>query len=93
MWRRGSMNRRASKLPQPRRNGRPAVAAQNGHAVSQLPIFDSQRPPRSMWSGLEPVFLLLDADLMRQLRAKAAASGTAYDFLLKTILRDHLDEY
>jgi len=85
------MNRRVSKLSQSRRNGVRPVLGTNG-VVAHLPMFSSDRP-RSMWSGLEPAFLLLDADLMDQLRVKAAAAGTTYDFLLKTILRDHIDEY
>jgi len=50
-------------------------------------------PPDSWRRGLEPAFLLLEAELMEQLRAKAAASGTTYDYLLKTIVREHIHKY
>jgi hypothetical protein len=53
----------------------------------------SGEPPSSWRSGLEPIFVALDTTLMDQLREKAAAHGTTYDYLLKTILRDHIGEY
>jgi hypothetical protein len=83
------MSRRAAR-PQAQRNGARRAPVVNG--VPHLPMFSAERP-QSMWSGLEPAFLLLESDLMERLRRKAAAAGTTYDFLLKAILRDHIDEY
>jgi hypothetical protein len=49
------------------------------------------RPPHSR--DLVPVFMMLDSDVYRRLSEKAAALRTGYDLLLRTILRDHIDEY
>jgi len=37
--------------------------------------------------------ILLDDDLVRKLRAKAAKRGLGYQTMLKMIVREHLDEY
>jgi hypothetical protein len=73
---------RAAALP----DDRPA-AARPAH------LLFAGDPPASWRRGLEPAFLLLDSDLMELLTAKAAAIGTTYDFLLRTILREHIQEY
>jgi predicted DNA binding CopG/RHH family protein len=41
----------------------------------------------------KPTSILLDDDLVRQLRAKAAKRGLGYQTMLKMIVREHLDEY
>jgi len=40
-----------------------------------------------------PTSIVLDDDLVRQLRAKAAKRGLGYQTMLKMIVREHLDEY
>jgi hypothetical protein len=40
-----------------------------------------------------PTSILLDEDLVRQLRMKAAKRGVNYQTMLKIIVREHLDEY
>lgn len=50
--------------------------------------------PASFSRGLEPAFLLIDREVMEQLRERAAALGLGgYDTLVKRILREHVDEY
>jgi predicted DNA binding CopG/RHH family protein len=41
----------------------------------------------------QPTSILLDEDLVRQLRMKAAKRGVGYQTMLKIIVREHLDEY
>jgi predicted DNA binding CopG/RHH family protein len=41
----------------------------------------------------KPTSIVLDDDLVRQLRAKAAKRGLGYQTMLKMIVREHLDEY
>lgn len=41
----------------------------------------------------QPTSILLDEDLIRQLRTKAAKRGVGYQTMLKIIVREHLDEY
>ena len=56
--------------------------------------FDIDAVARPSFSrDLVPVFMLIETDLFRQLNNKAAARRTGYDILLRTILRDHIDEY
>lgn len=40
-----------------------------------------------------PTSILLDEDLVRRLRTKAAKRGVGYQTMLKIIVREHLDEY
>ena len=40
-----------------------------------------------------PTSILLDDELIAQLRAKGARRGLGYQTMLKMILREHLDEY
>jgi predicted DNA binding CopG/RHH family protein len=40
-----------------------------------------------------PTSILLDDDLVRALRAKAAKRGLGYQTMLKMIVREHLHEY
>ena len=50
--------------------------------------------PASFSRGLEPAFLLIDREVMEQLRTRAAALGLGgYDSLVKRILREHVHEY
>jgi hypothetical protein len=69
------------------------TAASPSGTTVPLHLRFSGEPPPSWRSGLEPVFIALDTTLMNRLREKAAAHGTTYDYLLKAILRDHIDEY
>jgi len=41
----------------------------------------------------KPTSILLDDDLLRELRAKAAKRGLGYQTMLKMIVREHLHEY
>ena len=40
-----------------------------------------------------PTSILLDEELIQQLRAKAAKRGIGYQTMLKLIVREHLHEY
>ena len=40
-----------------------------------------------------PTSILLDAELIQQLRVKAAKRGIGYQTMLKMIVREHLHEY
>ena len=40
-----------------------------------------------------PTSIVLDADLIRQLRLKGAKRGLGYQTMLKLVVREHLDEY
>ena len=40
-----------------------------------------------------PTSIVLDDDLVRQLREKGAKRGLGYQTMLKMIVREHLDEY
>ena len=41
----------------------------------------------------KPTSILLEDDLMAELRKKAAKRGLGYQTMLKMIVREHLDEY
>jgi len=41
----------------------------------------------------QPTSILLDEDLVKQLRTKAAKRGVGYQTMLKIIVREHLDEH
>jgi predicted DNA binding CopG/RHH family protein len=41
----------------------------------------------------KPTSILLEEDLMTELRKKAAKRGLGYQTMLKMIVREHLDEY
>ena len=41
----------------------------------------------------QPTSILLDTDLIQQLRVKAAKRGIGYQTMLKMIVREHLHEY
>ena len=41
----------------------------------------------------KPTSILLEDDLMTELRKKAAKRGLGYQTMLKMIVREHLDEY
>lgn len=41
----------------------------------------------------KPTSILLDEDLVRELRHKGAKRGLGYQTMLKVIVREHLDEY
>ena len=41
----------------------------------------------------KPTSILLDQDLVTELRKKAARRGLGYQTMLKMIVREHLDEY
>lgn len=55
-------------------------------------IFSGTRP-QVISRGLDPVFLLVDHGLMEQLHETARRRGTESDYLLRQILREHLDDY
>ena len=40
-----------------------------------------------------PTSIVLEPDLVEQLRAKGAKRGLGYQTMLKVIVREHLDEY
>jgi uncharacterized protein (DUF4415 family) len=40
-----------------------------------------------------PTSILLDADLVKQLREKGAKRGLGYQTMLKVIVREHLSDY
>ena len=42
---------------------------------------------------LQPTSILLERDLVEQLREKGAKRGLGYQTMLKLIVRDHLHEY
>jgi len=44
-------------------------------------------------SKSRPTSILLEDDLIEQLRRKGAKRGLAYQTMLKVIVREHLDEY
>ena len=50
--------------------------------------------PATFSRGLEPAFLLIDKEVMEQLRTRAMALGLGgYDSLVKRILWEHVHEY
>ncbi|MBM4266628.1 MAG: hypothetical protein FJ144_08465 [Deltaproteobacteria bacterium] len=51
------------------------------------------RTARVLRPRARPTSILLDDDLVDQLRAKAAKRGLGYQTMLKMIVREHLDEY
>lgn len=51
------------------------------------------RTARVLRGRSKPTSIVLDDDLVRQLRAKAAKRGLGYQTMLKMIVREHLDEY
>jgi hypothetical protein len=82
-------------VPKLRAQRRPAAQVDSpapGTPASAPSLFAGD-PPASWRRGLEPAFLLLETELMEQLCARAAAIGTTYDFLLKTIVREHIHKY
>ena len=53
----------------------------------------SARTARLLRGRSKPTSIVLDEDLVRRLRAKAAKRGLGYQTMLKMIVREHLDEY
>jgi predicted DNA binding CopG/RHH family protein len=53
----------------------------------------SARTARLLRARSRPTSIVLDDDLVRRLRAKAAKRGLGYQTMLKMIVREHLDEY
>ena len=51
------------------------------------------RTARPLRVRSKPTSIVLDDDLVRQLRAKTAKRGLGYQTMLKMIVREHLDEY
>jgi predicted DNA binding CopG/RHH family protein len=51
------------------------------------------RTARVLRVRARPTSIVLDDDLVRQLRVKAAKRGLGYQTMLKMIVREHLDEY
>ena len=84
---------------------RPARLAQKPTPPARAPVPEEPRVrsveemfsgprPASFARGLEPAFLLIDREVMQQLRVRAAALGLGgYDSLVKRILREHVHEY
>lgn len=63
------------------------------HVPTLEELFGGARPV-SFSRGLEPAFLLIDREVMEQLRTRAMALGLGgYDSLVKRILREHVHEY
>ena len=63
------------------------------HVPTLEELFGGPRPA-SFSRGLEPAFLLIDREVMEQLRTRAMALGLGgYDSLVKRILREHVHEY
>lgn len=70
---------------------------------AQLEEFETQDLGKDMrTSGVRPVIvqpktrptsILLDVELIQQLRVKAAKRGIGYQTMLKMIVREHLHEY
>jgi uncharacterized protein (DUF4415 family) len=48
---------------------------------------------RVLRARTKPTSILLDEDLVKQLRTKAEKRGVGYQTMLKIIVREHLDEY
>jgi len=51
------------------------------------------RTARVLRARTKPTSILLEDDLVQQLREKAAKRGLGYQTMLKMIVREHLDEY
>ena len=51
------------------------------------------RTARVLRARRKPTSILLDDDLVRELRARAAKRGLGYQTMLKMIVREHLHEY
>ena len=51
------------------------------------------RTARVLRRRSKPTSIVLDDDLVRRLRTKAAKRGLGYQTMLKMIVREHLDEY
>ena len=55
-------------------------------------IFSGARP-QVLSRGFDPVFMLVDHGLMERLHETARRMGVESDYLLRQILREHIDEY
>lgn len=63
------------------------------HVPTLEELFGGPRPA-TFSRGLEPAFLLIDKEVMEQLRTRAMALGlSGYDSLVKRILWEHVHEY
>ena len=84
---------RATPKPPPQPPPRARALAEEPRVRSVEEMFAGPRPA-SFSRGLEPAFLLIDREVMEQLRARASALGLGgYDSLVKRILREHVHEY
>ncbi len=67
--------------------------------VAEFERADLGQDIRSSRSGIilrkarRPTSILLDDDLVKQLREKGAKRGLGYQTMLKMIVREHLDDY
>ena len=85
-----------------KRSVRKAKAAGRRASDAQLAEFERRdlgndiraaRTARVLRARSRPTSILLDDDLVGELRAKAAKRGLGYQTMLKMIVREHLDEY
>ena len=85
------MKNRVKKPRNPRRSD-PQVAEFEGRDLGDDFRASGVRPviirPKS-----RPTSIVLEPDLVAQLRAKGAKRGLGYQTMLKVIVREHLDEY
>ena len=85
------MKNRVKKPRNPRRSD-PQVAEFEGRDLGDDIRASGVRPvvirPKS-----RPTSIVLEPDLVAQLRAKGAKRGLGYQTMLKVIVREHLDEY
>ena len=85
------MKNRVKKPRKPRRSD-PQVAEFEGRDLGADIRASGVRPvvirPKS-----RPTSIVLEPDLVAQLRAKGAKRGLGYQTMLKVIVREHLDEY
>jgi len=77
-------------------------SAARSAADAQVAEFERRDLGRDIWAGRTarvlrvrstPTSIVLEDDLVRQLRAKGAKRGLGYQTMLKMIVREHLDEY
>ena len=79
-----------------RARAREGTAPTSPRAVSAPQPFESMFSagrPQVISRGFDPVFLLVDHGLMERLHATARERGIESDYLLRQILREHIDEY
>jgi predicted DNA binding CopG/RHH family protein len=85
-----------------KRSVRKAKAATHKVGDAQVAAFERRdlgediraaRTARLLRARPKPTSILLDDDLVQELRAKAAKRGLGYQTMLKMIVREHLDEY